>query len=79
MTTDEAQAALREEIQLVEQELDDLRRTVRELRGQFRDAGPSDPEERSAAITAADEQEALVSALEARRDRLRRRLGLDQD
>ncbi len=79
MTTDEAQAALREDLQRVEEELVDLRQTVRDLRNQIRDTGPSDPEERTAAITAADEQEALVSALEARRDRLRQRLGLDRD
>ncbi len=79
MTTDEAQAALREDLRLVDEELADLRRTVRELRNQIRDTGPSDPEDRTAAITAADEQEALVSALETRRDRLRRQLGLDRD
>jgi hypothetical protein len=60
----------------VEQELAELRKTVAQLRrGAADDAdGPGDSEDRTASITEADEQEALVAALEQRRDALRQRL-----
>ncbi len=60
----------------VEQELAELRKTVAQLRrGAADDAdGPGDSEDRTASIAEADEQEALVAALEQRRDALRQRL-----
>jgi hypothetical protein len=60
----------------VEQELTELRKTVAQLRrGAADDAdGPGDSEDRTASITEADEQEALIAALERRRDALRQRL-----
>jgi hypothetical protein len=70
-------AALREELRLVEEELAELRRTAAELRrriGENADA-PVDSADISAAITAAEEQEAFIAVLEARRDELRQRLG----
>jgi hypothetical protein len=67
----------REELRLVEEELDELRRTAAELRGRIGEHAdePTDPEEITALITLAEEQEALIGALEQRREHLLRRLG----
>ena len=65
-----------EQLRLVDAELAELRRTAAEVRTQVgeRLAGPMDPAESASAITAAEEQEALIDVLEQRRDRLLRRL-----
>lgn len=71
-----AEPDLSEELRAVEQELEGVRANVTALRRQVggRAEGATDPEETAAAIRSADEQEALAAVLEARRDRLRRRL-----
>jgi hypothetical protein len=79
MATDAAGSPQRppeEELRLVNDELDSLRETVVELRGQIgaRTDGTTDPAETAALIESADEQEALIGALEARRDALLRQL-----
>jgi hypothetical protein len=63
----------------VEADLAELRRTAAELRRQIGEGWnePTDAAERAALITQAEEQEAFAEDLEARRDELRRRLGLD--
>jgi hypothetical protein len=70
-------AALRAELRLVEEELAELRRTAAELRRRIgeRAEAPADEVDVTAMITAAEEQEALVTALSARREALLERLG----
>lgn len=76
MTTETPDSKLREEIRVVEAELAELRRTAVELRRGIgsRSDGPNDAEDTAAAITSAEEQEALIGVLEARRERLQNRL-----
>ncbi len=73
MSTD----GLAEELKLVEEDLTRLRETAAGLRRRIgdRDDEPTDAAERSALIEAAEEQEALIGQLEARREELLRRLG----
>lgn len=68
---------LRAELAQVEQELAGVRRAAAELRQQVGDdnSGPTDPEDRAAVISQADEQDNLAATLEGRRDTLRERLG----
>jgi hypothetical protein len=68
--------ALREELQVVEGELAQLRESAAELRRRIgsRDDDPTDPEERSLLIATAEEQEAFIEVLEQRREDLLRRL-----
>ena len=70
-------AALTEELRLVEEDLARLRKTAVDLRRRIGDRieEPTDAAERSALIEAAEEQEALIDQLEARREQLLRRLG----
>jgi hypothetical protein len=70
-------AALTEELRLVEEDLAQLRKTAVGLRRRIGDRAeePTDTAERSALIEAAEEQEALIDQLEARREQLLRRLG----
>lgn len=71
------ETALREELHRVEADLEELRETARQLRQQVGERWfePTDPPERAALITAAEEQEAFVEALAARREELRKLLG----
>jgi hypothetical protein len=71
------EAALREELRMVEEDLAKLRETARELRETVGEsaAAPTDAAETSMLITMAEEQEGLVATLEARREDLMRRLG----
>jgi SMC interacting uncharacterized protein involved in chromosome segregation len=71
------ETALRQELERVESDLNDLRETARELRQQVGERWfePTDASERAALITAAEEQEALLEQLEMRRDELRKLLG----
>jgi hypothetical protein len=73
MSTD----GLTEEFRLLEEDLTRLRETASDLRRRIgdRDDEPTDAAERSALIEAAEEQEALINQLEARREELLRRLG----
>jgi hypothetical protein len=66
-----------EELKLVEEDLARFRETAADLRCCIgdRDEEPTDATERSALIEAADEQDALIDQLEARREGLLRRLG----
>ena len=70
-------AELTQELRLVEEDLARLRKTAVDLRRRIgdRDEEPTDAAERSALIEAAEEQEALIDQLEARREQLLRRLG----
>ena len=67
---------LRAQLRSVDNELEGLRRTAEELREQIGDRsdGATDPAERAAVITAAEEQEALIGVLTTRREGLLRRL-----
>jgi hypothetical protein len=67
---------LREELQRVEEELAQLRETAAALRRRIgeRADDPTDSAERAAMITAAEEQEAFIEVLEARREQLLERL-----
>ena len=75
MSAEQAVAELREELRLVEEDIDNLRRSAIQLRQHVGQDGPGDAADRAATITAAEEQEALAEQLEARRAELRRRLG----
>ena len=66
---------LREELRVLEDDLARLRRTAAELRRQVGEDEPGDFADKSAMITAAEEQEALAEQLEARRLDLLQRLG----
>jgi hypothetical protein len=77
MVTQQSTDEIRAELQEIEQELAELRPRVAEIRrliGEHWDA-PHDPVDLSATLTLAEEQEAIVATLEARRDTLLRRLG----
>jgi hypothetical protein len=77
MNTAEPPTAIWEELQLVQEDLARLRKTAADLRRRIgeREDEPTDPAERSALIESAEEQEALIEQLEARREELLRRLG----
>ncbi len=74
-----ADAATRDELGVVEDELAQLRTEIESLHSLLggRNAGPMDLAESAAAITSAEEQEALLEVLEARRDALQRKLGIE--
>jgi hypothetical protein len=75
MTT-KGKDALREELRMVEEDLERLRATARELRerlGEHADA-PTDAAEIATMLTMAEEQEAFAATLEARREELLQRL-----
>jgi hypothetical protein len=67
---------LRAQLRSVDDELEGLRRTAEELREQIGDRsdGATDPAERAAVITAAEEQEGLIGVQTTRREGLLRRL-----
>jgi hypothetical protein len=73
MTTNE----IRTELDKVEREIEQLRTSAHELRSSLGDeaGGPMEPEDRAATLTQAEEQEAIIETLEARRDELKRELG----
>ncbi|HEY4465846.1 MAG TPA: hypothetical protein VGN41_24505 [Streptosporangiaceae bacterium] len=77
MGTVQPPEAIREELQLVEEDLTRLREAVADLRTRLREGWnePTDAEERTAMTEALEEQEALIGELEARREVLRQRLG----
>jgi hypothetical protein len=77
MSTAQPEAAIREELRLVEEDLAHLREMATTLRRRIgeRADDPTDPAERAALIEEAEEQEALIDELEARREELLRRLG----
>jgi hypothetical protein len=67
---------LREELLRADDDLERLRREAADLRREIADRreAPRDPEELSVALTAAEEQEAIIAWLEARREKLQRQL-----
>jgi hypothetical protein len=77
MSTAQPQAAIREELRLVEEDLARIRETAADLRRRIGERAdyPTDPAELSALIEEAEEQEFLADELEARREELLRRLG----
>jgi hypothetical protein len=77
VSTARPQAAIREELRLVEEDLARIRETVADLRRRIGERAdyPTDPAELSALIEEAEEQEFLADKLEARREELLRRLG----
>lgn len=77
MSTAQPQAAIREELRLVEEDLARIRETATDLRRRIGERAdyPTDPAELSALIEEAEEQEFLADELEARREELLRRLG----
>ena len=74
--TAHSERAVRDEIRVVDAELVELRRIAAELRAQIggRFGVGSEPEEIATTITSAEEQEALIGVLEARRERLTNQL-----
>ncbi len=77
MSTAQPQAAIREELRLVEEDLARIRETAADLRRRIGERAdyPTDPAELSALIEEAEEQESLADELGARREELLRRLG----
>jgi hypothetical protein len=77
MNTSESAAAFEAELRVVEEDLARLRETAADLRRRIgeREDEPTDPAERSALIEQAEEQEALIDILTARREELLRKLG----
>jgi hypothetical protein len=77
LTTADPSAAIAEELRLVQGDIARLGETAADLWRRIgeRDEEPTDPKERAALIEAAQEQEALIDQLEARREELLRRLG----
>ena len=77
MSTGRPPAAIREELHHLEEDLARLRETAASLRQRIGERWdePTDSGERSALIEGAEEQEALIAELEARRERLLRELG----
>jgi hypothetical protein len=67
---------LQDELRMLEEEIDQLRRTAEEARSRIggRDEGATDVAERSTAIEQAEEQEALLGILTTRREQVQERL-----
>lgn len=76
MNTADSNAEVQEELRLVDEDLEQLRKSNRELHERIgdRDEEPTDPEERSAMIFMAEEQDSLIDDLESRREQLAQRL-----
>ena len=66
---------LRAELSRIDEELAELRRQVREIRSQLADEGPVDAADRAAAMSQAEELEALSVPLERRREAVRVKIG----
>ena len=77
MSTAQPEAAIREELRVVEEDLARVREWAAELRRHIGERAdyPTDPAELSALIEEAEEQEFLADQLEARREELLQRLG----
>ncbi len=77
MSTAQPQAAIREELRLVEEDLARIRETAADLRRRIGERAdyPTDQAELSALIEEAEEQEFLADELKSRREGLLRRLG----
>jgi F0F1-type ATP synthase membrane subunit b/b' len=77
MSATRPKADIRDELQLVEEDLAQLREMAASLRQRIGDRSdePTDAAERSAVIESAGEQDALIAQLEARREQLLAQLG----
>jgi hypothetical protein len=77
MSEDEEQAALRDQLRTVEEELAQLRESAADLRRSVgsRSDGAAEPEDTAMVIAEAEEQETLIEVLEGRRGALLERLG----
>lgn len=75
MSAENSVAELREELRLVEDDIESLRRSAVQLRQQVGEDEPGDFADRGSVIAAAEEQESLAEQLEARRGDLLKRLG----
>jgi hypothetical protein len=77
MSSDEVTPDPREELRLVEEQLAELRRQVAEGRRRVAERwdAPADPGDIAAALTATEEEEALIATLEDRRRELLEQLG----
>ena len=77
MSTAQPQAAIREELRLVEEDLARIRETAADLRRRIGERAdyPTDPAELGALIEEAEEQEFLADEFKSRREGLLRRLG----
>ncbi|MEU7000975.1 hypothetical protein [Nonomuraea sp. NPDC046570] len=63
-----------DELRQIEEDLARLKAAVADLRRQVGDMGATDAAERAAMLALADEQDGVITDLEARRDELRRRV-----
>jgi hypothetical protein len=72
MAAEETPIDRRDELKVVDEALASTRQTAAELRQRIGDRAdaPTDPEEVAVLITAAEEQEAVIAALEAKRERI---------
>ena len=75
MSAEKSDAELREELRLVEDDIESLRRSAVQLRQSVGEDEPGDFADRASAIAAAEEQESLAEQFEARREELLKRLG----
>jgi hypothetical protein len=75
VSAEKSDAELREELRLVEDDIESLRRSAVQLRQRVGEDEPGDFADRASAIAAAEEQESLAEQLEARRGELLKRLG----
>jgi len=80
MNAAHSKSELREELRLVDEDLEQLRKSTREIHERIgeRDDEPTDPEERSSMIIMAEEQDALIENLESRREQLLQRLATNK-
>jgi hypothetical protein len=75
VSAEKSDAELREELRLVEDDIEGLRRSAVQLRQSVGEDEPGDFADRASAIAAAEEQESLAEQFEARREELLKRLG----
>lgn len=77
MVNGDSRESVRAELRSVEEQLTQLRATAKQMRRGIgeRDSGSVDPEDLAAALTSVQEQEALIGALERRRESLLGRIG----
>ncbi len=75
----EDSGALQEQLRTLDAEVTEMRRTVADLRRGIGEpsAAPADAADVAAAITAAEEQEAVLRLLEARRDKVQRQIAAE--
>jgi multidrug resistance efflux pump len=71
----EDDVSLRVALSRLDAEIAELMREIHGLRAQLNDEGPMDDFDRTSIITQAEELEAFQDELEARRERLREKLG----